>query len=327
MTFAITAPPTIETMAGQNQILAFNDGIVLTDTRGINAGINPPPANSVVDTITIADTTGTFSRGPQTILASAVASHATVTGSGTHMITISGPLDAVATTLGTLEISEPAGSDTLTVNASNSLGDSAGPVSVHLDALTKNTFHVVDTANNSVQDVMGIPYVGPVAGVTSEFADITPDNLDINAFNPNVFINSGSGNDAIDTSAIGGTNVIDGGGGSNFITGGSGQETFYLDDRNPSHDIWTTIVGLHSGDDATIWGVKSSDPITPGNDVLPSAPGLDFSITPAGKPIANLTLRNYSTADLSNGRLQLSYGHTPDLPGLPGADYLLIHAT
>jgi hypothetical protein len=37
-------------------------------------------------------------------------------------------------------------------------------------------------------------------------------------------------------------------------------------------------------------------------------------------------LAGFTSADMSNGRLSASYGTTADLPGLPGSQYLAIHA-
>jgi hypothetical protein len=31
--------------------------------------------------------------------------------------------------------------------------------------------------------------------------------------------------------------------------------------------------------------------------------------------------------DLSNGRLTITSGRSPDVPGLPGSNYMMIHAT
>ena len=67
----------------------------------------------------------------------------------------------------------------------------------------------------------------------------------------NVFIHSGSGDDAIQVSS--GQNVLDGGLGSNFLTGGSGTDTFFTDARNPGV-VWNTIRNFHAGDAATLWG-------------------------------------------------------------------------
>ena len=55
-------------------------------------------------------------------------------------------------------------------------------------------------------------YTGPVAGITSQFVNITPDNLNITAMADNLFIKTGTGNDAV--ALHGGTNVVDAGGGS-----------------------------------------------------------------------------------------------------------------
>ncbi len=74
-----------------------------------------------------------------------------------------------------------------------------------------------------------------------QFIDITTDNLNITANVPNSFIHSGAGEDAIDVSKANGTNVLDGGTSSNFLVGGSGTDTFFVDDRNPSADIWSKL--------------------------------------------------------------------------------------
>ncbi len=103
----------------------------------------------------------------------------------------------------------------------------------------------------------GEPYVGPVAGLQQEYINITSDNINVSAGSSNWFIHTGSGNDAIGVSS--GTNVLDGGTGSNFLTGGSGMDTFFIDDRMPTADIWSTVANFHAGDAATIWGITPQD--------------------------------------------------------------------
>jgi hypothetical protein len=173
----------------------------------------------------------------------------------------------------------------------------------------------------------GDPYTGPVPGLQQEIILITKDNLNIKAQIPNVFIHTGSGNDAIDVSGVNGNNILDGFTGTNFLTGGLGLDTFYVDDRNATSDIFSTIKNFHTGDNTTVWGItKTNVNIATGNDVLPSAPGLDFAFTATGKPSANLNIPGFSTADLTNGKLTVTFGHTQDTPGLPGSDFMLIHA-
>jgi AsmA family len=91
----------------------------------------------------------------------------------------------------------------------------------------------------------------------AEYINVTSDNLNVTASSPNWFIHSGSGMDAIAVNS--GTNVLDGGTGSNFLVGGTGTDTFFVDDRGASADIWSTVVGFHQGDAATIWGVTPQD--------------------------------------------------------------------
>jgi Ca2+-binding RTX toxin-like protein len=74
-----------------------------------------------------------------------------------------------------------------------------------------------------------------------------------------MFINTGTGNDAINVSAVGGNNVLNGGPGANFLVGGAGDDTFFVDDRDTTADIRSTVSGFHSGDAATIRGVTPQD--------------------------------------------------------------------
>jgi Ca2+-binding RTX toxin-like protein len=122
--------------------------------------------------------------------------------------------------------------------------------------VAQTNFTVTDTTTGTTSLQPGTPYSGPVAGLTNEIVMTTPDSLNITATTPNSFIHTGAGNDAISVSA--GANVLDGSTGSNFLSGGSGDDTFFLDDRGPSADLWSTVVGFHTGDTATIWGVTQA---------------------------------------------------------------------
>jgi serralysin len=128
----------------------------------------------------------------------------------------------------------------------------------------------------------------------------------------NWFLVGGSGNDALQ--AFGGYNVLDGGTGSNFLTGGSGIDTFFVDDINPSADIWSTVNNFHTGDDVTMFGVD------PGADILQwvdnqgasGFTGLTLHASSPNAPTASLTLVGYNSADLSNGRLSVQFGNESD---------------
>ena len=55
--------------------------------------------------------------------------------------------------------------------------------------------------------------------------------------------------------------------------------------------------------------------------------GLDFSLTAAGQPNANLVLTGFTSADLTNGRLSVTYGTTVGGRRWSGQHfYMLIHA-
>jgi len=179
------------------------------------------------------------------------------------------------------------------------------------------------TTNTVVPDTFSHPYVGPVAGVQTELIDVSTHNLNITATAPSMFIHTGSGNDAVALKS--GTNVVDGGTGSNFLTGGSGPDTFFVDARALSSDVWSTVNGLSSGDAATMWGISPSTSTLSWSDNggAVGSTGLTLHATAAGKPTASLTLAGYNTGDLANGRLGAVFGHN----SVNGSDYLYVHAT
>ncbi len=190
-------------------------------------------------------------------------------------------------------------------------------------------FAIQDITTNVTTTAVGDVYTGPVSGLQHQYINVSADNLNITSSVPNAFIRSGSGMDAIDVSRANGNNVIDGASGSNFLTGGSGNDTFYMDDRNPTSPIFSTIVNFHEGDSATVWGVNATDfkLITLDNQGAAGALGLDYIFTAPGHIDTSFVLAGYTSADLTNGRLTAFYGRTPDLPNLPGSEYFTIYAT
>ena len=181
---------------------------------------------------------------------------------------------------------------------------------------------VLDTTTAHVVPATAQPYTGPVAGLQEQYVNITSDSLNISVSTPSWFIHSGSGTDAIAVSS--GTNVLDGGTGSNFLSGGSGTDTFFVDDRSASTDIWSTVSGFHAGDAATIWGVTPQDFGLTWMDGQGTAgfTGLTLHATASGRPTASLTLARYTSADLGNGRLSVSFGTDP----ASRSAYMYVHA-
>lgn len=129
-------------------------------------------------------------------------------------------------------------------------------------------------------------------------------------------MHSGSGDDAL--SAMGGDNVLDGGTGSNFLVGASGDDQFFADDRNPKADIWSTIANFHNGDVAVVWGLTAHNHLDwQDNQGADNFQGLTLH---TGNPTCSVTFAGIHSTD----QLAMSYGHTQDLPNLPGSDYLMI---
>jgi Ca2+-binding RTX toxin-like protein len=178
-----------------------------------------------------------------------------------------------------------------------------------------------DTTTNTAMVAVGDAYTGPVVGLQHQYINTTSDNINLTASSPNWFIHSGSGEDAI--AANGGINVLDGGTGSNFLTGGSGTDTFFVDNRGATADIWSTVVGFHSGDSATVWGVTPQDFALNFVDGQGAGgfTGLTLHATAAGKPTASLTLAGFTQADMNNGRLSVQFGTDP----ASGSAFMFIH--
>jgi hypothetical protein len=189
-------------------------------------------------------------------------------------------------------------------------------------------FTVLNTTTGALSTSPGTPYSGPVAGLQYQYANITTDSLNITATSPNVFISTGSGNDGLNVAGVNGNNVLDGGGGSNFLTGGTGHDQFYVDIRNLSAPVFSTVANFHSGDDLTIWGVTLNDFSVSllDNVGADGFKGLGFVFSSPNQPAGSAVIAGYSTADLTNGRLSQVLGTTQDLPGLPGSAFLTIHA-
>ena len=194
---------------------------------------------------------------------------------------------------------------------------------------TSGNFIVGDQSTGQQAYLSGDKYAGPAAGINQQLVLITPDNLNITATTPNVFIHSGSGTDALNVSSVNGNNILDGSTGSNFLVGGTGLDTFFLDDRNAASDVYSTVVNFHSGDNVTIFGVDPVNFHVVAQNNLGAAgyTGLTYTFSAAGKPNASIVIAGFSTADLANGRLTASYGTNTDLPGQPGSGglYLNVH--
>jgi Matrixin len=178
---------------------------------------------------------------------------------------------------------------------------------------------ITDVSTSTTTSANGAAYQGPVSYLTSQLIDLSPDNLNIAANADNVFIHTGSGDDAISFAGHTGRNVADGGTGSNFMTGGNGDDTFFDDARGATRDIWNTIVNFHAGDSTTLWGVTARDFNLNwvASDGTAGYTGLTLhAVSKTGGPTASVTLAGATMADLSGGKLQV----TEDVSG--GSHYL-----
>lgn len=184
---------------------------------------------------------------------------------------------------------------------------------------------VINPSTNQSLMVGLARYSGPVPGLTSEYIYAGSDNLNLSTLNAGVFLHSGAAKSAIAVHT--GKNVLDGSTGSSFLSGGTGDDTFFVDVRGLATDIWSTIIGFHPGDQLTIWGVTRNDfhPTWQQDQGAAIAPGLTVSFSADGKPIANITIAGFASADLGT-RLTIDFGRTPDANGMAGADFMSIRA-
>jgi hypothetical protein len=259
----------------------------------------------------------------------------TLSGTGLNggnggVYSLSGTASAITSELEALLFTPLAGAPGTSTATAFTLSDQSSAISTPVVDSTTSVvdsdpanFNVVDTTTNTSSPTNGTPYSGPVAGVQWQDIDVTTDNLNVTANVPNVFIHTGSGQDAIDVSHANGNNVLDGSTGSNFLVGGSGNDTFFVDDRNASADIWSTVANFHAGDAATIFGITQSGFDTSWVDGQGATgyTGLTLHVTGPGHPTASLTLAGFSTADLKDGRISTTWGTEAD-----GTPYLYVHA-
>jgi len=187
--------------------------------------------------------------------------------------------------------------------------------------LPSGNFIIADQTTGQRNVASGEHYNGPVSGLDQQFVLVNPDNLNITATIPNAFIHSGSGTDAVDVSHSNGNNVLDGSTGSNFLVGGTGRDTFFLDDRNPTADVFSTVVNFHAGDNVTIFGVNATNfqTLIRDDQGAVGAKGLTYTFSAPNQPNASIVIAGYNTGDLTNGRLSAVYGSNADLPGQPGS--------
>jgi probable HAF family extracellular repeat protein len=171
--------------------------------------------------------------------------------------------------------------------------------------------HVFDTTVGRAFLPITDQYTGPVAGLQQEYVYPSSDSVNITVTSDNWFLKGGPGTDALQ--AHGGYNVLDGSTGSNFLTGGSGIDTFFVDDRNPPSDIWSTVNDFHQGDDATVFGIVQSPAVQWfDSQGAPGFTGLTLHVFGQNAPTASLTLVGYSSSDLGNGRLAVQFGNETD---------------
>lgn len=192
-------------------------------------------------------------------------------------------------------------------------------------------FDLRDNTTGTTALQQAAAYSGPVSGITGDYAQITNDSINITAYSPMSFIHiTGTGMDGIDDSNTAGGSILDGSSGSDFLTGSpTGVDTFYVDDRNPAQNLWSTLVNFHAGDHATVWGVSTSDFALTwiASAGAAGAAGVTCVFSANDHPACGVTFAGYSMADVSSGKLAISYGATSDQSGVPGSPYMNITVT
>ena len=259
-----------------------------------------------------------------------VADHDLPAGQGGGLLTFQpgGPLTQTVSVAINDEAHKQEGSESFVLTLSDPTGLSIGRGTA---SVTINDHYLPPPAvplamTNTTTGISGTPalaaYAGPVDYLGSEFVYLGSDSINLSAAAANVFLRSGSGNDALVVTA--GQNVLDGGTGSNFLTGGSGADTFFLDTRNAPAALWGTVVGLGKGDAVTLWGVTPSAYSIGWFEDQGAATytGLTMHATAPGKFNVSLTLAGLTDADRIGGRLSVLFGSDPG----SSSDYMYIFA-
>jgi hypothetical protein len=307
-----------QTVAPGNSISPFKT-VTISDP-------NLSPTDSA--TITLTGGGGTLSGDGLTMTAAGVytlaaTSPATLTAELNALTFVAPPLRQQASVTTGFALGIADGTQTAS-DSKTSVIEAAPPLQTGQSGSTgADNFTISDETTGLQTAAVGSPYTGPITGISDDIILVSADNLNITANIANVFIHSGSGNDALNVSAANGNNILDGSTGSNFLVGGTGTDTFFVDDRGPTADIWDTVANFHAGDAATIWGVTPADFNLAWVDGQGAAgyTGLTLHATAAGKPTASLTLAGFTSTDLNDGRLSVSYGTDP----ASGSAYMYVH--
>jgi hypothetical protein len=177
-------------------------------------------------------------------------------------------------------------------------------------------FTLRDTATGQKSTSNGDVYTGPAAGINHAFIAATPDAMNITANVSAVFIQGGSGNTTISAANAAGHNILEGGSASNRLVGSinpNARDTFIVNDLGATADTWNTIVDMHFGDSATVLGISPSDftlKWTNGPGAIGSG-ALTLQAAKIGGPTESLILMGFTMADLSDGRLNVSFSAVP----------------
>jgi hypothetical protein len=286
---------------------------------GIQAAQTVDPGNTIdpFSSVTVSDGNANPTDSAMiTLTGSGTLTGATAAGNGVYTLAATDPM-TLTSELDSLAF-HPAGAGTadFELAVSDPAVPSATDASTSVTVTPEVNFQILDQTTEQTSTSAGMPYTGPTAGLTTEFVDLSPDKLNIAALTPNVFIYSGTGEDGINVSQTGGNNTLDATGGSNFLAGGSGNDTFFLNDLNPTGPIWSTLLNFHAGDAATVWGVTPADFSVSWATDEEGHNGLTMQVTAAGKPAELLTLASMGMADLSNGHLAVQYGTANGTPYL-----------
>ncbi|MCC6718940.1 MAG: hypothetical protein IT555_13745 [Acetobacteraceae bacterium] len=248
--------------------------------------------------------------------------------SGNAVFTPGGPLSTTVTVLVNDEAYKQENSETFSVRLGTPVGARLGRAEAVV-TLTDDfvpppavALAMTDIATGTASTPAMSVYAGPLNHLDQAFIYLGADGIALSANAPNVFLRSGSGDDALAVTA--GQNVLDGGTGSNFLTGGVGADTFFLDARGAAAATWSTVEALGAGDAVTLWGVTPADYAL---DWIEGAgaeghTGLTMHATAAGKAAVSLTLAGMADADRTGGRLSVLFGTDPG----SGSDYMYVFA-
>ena len=201
--------------------------------------------------------------------------------------------------------------------------DQRGPGSIS-DYLNPNP--VFDTTTGQSVPATGQPYTGPVSGIQYDYVNITSDSLNISASTPNWFI--------IVAAELMRLQLIV----ASMCWTAAPVQISSLGAAERTRSSWMIADPVPTSGARSIIFIQAMRqrfgalsrvtliyPWVDGQGAT-GYTGLTLHATAAGVPTASLTLVGFTSTDMTDAKLSVSFGTTAASGGVPGSAYMYVHA-